>query len=421
MAYKDLREYLAALETRGKLHHVKKEVDGDWEVAAVIRRVFQRLPPARRPAVMFERVKGFSIPVVAGILGIVGALGLVRGIDDALHKPSRSGQLWDVAITPDNPDRPQSYYADTLRADKNVRTAAFMFLAPLNINGAGLPVYWLQSIKSLKPFVVLSGRAPRAADEVALAPATVKALHRHVGDTVRITGDASEPGTTGASGPARTFRVVGTTLLVQTPHASFDQGAWVSQAGMGTLANGPGNGGNAVVVVTGRSGVKQTALIKELTPKFDGDEVDAGNTEPQDVLLLRNVRTLPQALAIFLALLGTAALGHALVTTVRRRRHDLAVLRAMGLRPRQSAALIFWQAMTVALIALAVGIPIGIIIGRLSWRWVANSTPLLYVAPLAALGIFISIPAALILANLLAAYPARRAAGVRPAEVLRTE
>src|SRR5881397_1807877 len=38
MAYKDLRDYLAALEIRGKLHHVKKEVDPDWEVAAVIRR-----------------------------------------------------------------------------------------------------------------------------------------------------------------------------------------------------------------------------------------------------------------------------------------------------------------------------------------------------------------------------------------------
>jgi ABC-type lipoprotein release transport system permease subunit len=107
--------------------------------------------------------------------------------------------------------------------------------------------------------------------------------------------------------------------------------------------------------------------------------------------------------------------------TLRRRRHDLAVLRAMGLRPRQSAACVFWQAMTVAVIGLAVGIPIGIIIGRVSWRWVANSTPLLYVPPLAALAILIAIPAAIALANVLAAYPARRAAGVRPAEVLRTE
>jgi ABC-type lipoprotein release transport system permease subunit len=139
------------------------------------------------------------------------------------------------------------------------------------------------------------------------------------------------------------------------------------------------------------------------------------------VLLLQNVRNLPRALAAFLALLGIAALGHALVTTVRRRRHDLAVLRAMGLRPRQSAACIFWQAMTVAVVALAIGIPLGIIIGRVSWRWVANSTPLLYVPPLAALAILIAIPAAIALANVLAAYPARRAAGVRPAEVLRTE
>src|SRR5438876_11570868 len=67
MAYKDLREYLAALEVRGKLHHVKKEVDPDWEVAAVIRRVFQRIPPARRPAVMFVHIKGHRMQLVAGI------------------------------------------------------------------------------------------------------------------------------------------------------------------------------------------------------------------------------------------------------------------------------------------------------------------------------------------------------------------
>jgi ABC-type lipoprotein release transport system permease subunit len=347
---------------------------------------------------------------VAGILGIVGALGLVRGIDDALHTPARSGQVWDVAITPDTPDRPDSYYVDTLRADNKVQTASAMFLAPQDIDGAGLPVYTVKPIKSIKPFVVLSGKAPRTADEVALGPATVKALHKHVGDTVRITG---------AFGP-RTFRVVGTTLLAQTPHASFDQGAWVSPEGMDTIAKDLA-AGDTTLVLTARPGVKATALVNELNPKFVGDEVDPNNTPVQDVALLRNVRTLPQALAIFLALLGIAALGHALITTVRRRRHDLAVLRAIGLRPRQSAALIFWQAMTVAIIALAIGIPLGIIFGRLSWRWVANSTPLLYVPPLAALAILIAIPAAIVLANVLAAYPARRAAGVRPAEVLRTE
>src|SRR3989441_2587074 len=119
MAYKDLRDYLAALETRGKLHHVKKEVDGDWEVAAVIRRVFQRLPPARRPAVMFERVKGFSIPVVAGILGAspeVYALALETTVDQIADKwaqaqsrpipPVRvaTGPVKDVILTGDRID-----------------------------------------------------------------------------------------------------------------------------------------------------------------------------------------------------------------------------------------------------------------------------------------------------------------------------
>src|SRR5439155_15103680 len=173
------------------------------------------------------------------------------------------------------------------------------------------------------------------------------------------------------------------------------------------------------VLAKAASGIKPAAFIEHLT-KTLGTEPESSDL-PQDVVFLKNVRNLPRALAGFLAVLGIAAVGHALIMTVRRRRHDLAVLRAMGLRPRQSAACIFWQAMTVAIVALVIGIPLGIIVGRISWRWVADSTPLLYVPPLAALAIVIAIAAAIVLANVLAASPASRAAGVRPAEVLRTE
>jgi 2,5-furandicarboxylate decarboxylase 1 len=89
MAYRDLREYLAALEMRGRLHHVKKEVDPGWEVAAVMRRVFQRIPPARRPAMMFERLTGHRMPLVAGILGAspdVYALALETTVDQIADK-----------------------------------------------------------------------------------------------------------------------------------------------------------------------------------------------------------------------------------------------------------------------------------------------------------------------------------------------
>jgi ABC-type lipoprotein release transport system permease subunit len=346
---------------------------------------------------------------VAGLLGIVGALGLVHGIDDALHTPSRAGQVWDASVWPDDSHAPDTFIGP-LRADPAAGTVTQLAYAPMDINGAGLPVYSLAPVKSYTPFVVMTGRAPRTADEVALGPATSKAIHKRVGDSVRITGDLG----------SQSMRVVGTTLLAQTPHASFDQGAWVPPEGLAKLQQDPSRG-ELIMLVKARTGTTRSALVKELNQRFQGVEVDTEGSLPQDVSILQNVRNLPRALAAFLAVLGVAAVGHALVMTVRRRRHDLAVLRAMGLRPRQSAACVFWQAMTVAVIGLAVGIPIGIILGRLSWRWVAESTPLLYVPPLAALAIVIAIPAAIVLANLLAAYPARRAAGVRPAEVLRTE
>ncbi len=69
MPYNDLREYLKALEENGLLHRVNKEVDKDWEIAAAARVLFQKVPAARRPAIMFEKVEGSTVPVVAGVLG----------------------------------------------------------------------------------------------------------------------------------------------------------------------------------------------------------------------------------------------------------------------------------------------------------------------------------------------------------------
>ena len=69
MAYLDLRDYLDTLEEKGKLFRVKKEVDNEWEIAALTRRVFQRIPERDRPGLIYENVKGFDMPVTVGILG----------------------------------------------------------------------------------------------------------------------------------------------------------------------------------------------------------------------------------------------------------------------------------------------------------------------------------------------------------------
>lgn len=69
MPYKDLREYLARLESAGKLQRIRAAVDKDWEIAAVSRLVFERIPEAQRPALIFENVRGHDIPVTLGVLG----------------------------------------------------------------------------------------------------------------------------------------------------------------------------------------------------------------------------------------------------------------------------------------------------------------------------------------------------------------
>jgi predicted lysophospholipase L1 biosynthesis ABC-type transport system permease subunit len=53
--------------------------------------------------------------------------------------------------------------------------------------------------------------------------------------------------------------------------------------------------------------------------------------------------------------------------SVRRRRRDLAVLKTLGFVRGQVSAAVAWQATTVALVALAVGLPLGVALGRWSW------------------------------------------------------
>src|SRR5207244_4551801 len=77
---------------------------------------------------------------------------------------------------------------------------------------------------------------------------------------------------------------------------------------------------------------------------------------PTIILAVRDVAALPLALSAFLAVLAVGAVGHALSIAVRRRRHELAVLRALGLTRRQSRLVIGTQATLLAVIGLAFGI-----------------------------------------------------------------
>jgi predicted lysophospholipase L1 biosynthesis ABC-type transport system permease subunit len=120
-------------------------------------------------------------------------------------------------------------------------------------------------------------------------------------------------------------------------------------------------------------------------------------------------------------LIALGTLAHTLVSSTRSRRHDLAILKTLGFVRRQVRHAIAWQATMIAAIALLIGLPTGVAAGRWAWRVFAAQLGVLPEPAAPLITILIAIPAALALANLVAAAPGRAAARAQPATILRSE
>jgi ABC-type lipoprotein release transport system permease subunit len=126
-------------------------------------------------------------------------------------------------------------------------------------------------------------------------------------------------------------------------------------------------------------------------------------------------------LGAVLALLAVGTLAHVLLTGVRRRRRDLAVLKTLGLTRAQLLQVVSWQASALAAAALGAGLPLGVLVGRWAWDLFAVSAGVGQEADVPVSLVLLVIPAMLLVANLIAAFPGWTAARIRPALILRTE
>ena len=122
-----------------------------------------------------------------------------------------------------------------------------------------------------------------------------------------------------------------------------------------------------------------------------------------------------------LALLAASALAHLLVTSIRQRRRDLAVLKTLGFVRSQVSAAVAWQATTVAVVALAVGMPLGVALGRWTWSLLVDRIGLGAEPVVPGPALLVGVVGTVLLANLVAAWPGRVAARTRPAVTLRSE
>jgi hypothetical protein len=252
-----------------------------------------------------------------------------------------------------------------------------------------------------------------------LGTKTLHSIHAHVGQTVRMTpegGDHSQP-----------MRIVGRAVFPFFGRGSFAP----TGLGEGVALQDPApqpEGFNFVLAhlapgarlddVLGR--VRRSLAAAGACP---GDQVCGVSTaqRPVDILNYARVQGTPLALAGLLAFLAVATVAHLLVTSIRRRRRDFAVLKTLGFVRRQVSAAVAWQATTLVLLALVIGLPVGIAAGRWVWLFFAGRLGVGANPVIPTVFILVAVPVSLAVANLLAAGPGWVAGRLRPAPVLRTE
>jgi hypothetical protein len=394
---------------RGEARSVRPSVVGRWATRSGVTPVVAigtrlALEPGRgRRAVP---VRSALIGAIAGVMGVVACFTFRAGVDDAVSRPERTGIVWN-AVVGDIGRLPDAPLARLARQPQVQEATRARWVRSVTINDESVPTWSVEQAKGDMQWVLLDGRAPRGPSEVAFGPATLGELGVRVGDTVRA-GRHRVP-----------LHVVGEALLPWSPHSGYVEGAWIDHVALREVREkvGDDEGFDFLLLTlaprTDRRALAATAGAKGLAIESP--------PAAEDVQALAKLRTLPLVLGVFLALLAVATLAHALVTTVNRRRGELAVLRALGFGRRQSRLAIAWQATLLAVIGLVFGLPLGIAFGRVVWHNLADSFPFVYSPPLAFLATLLVVPAALIVANLLAAGPGRRAARIQPAAVLRSE
>lgn len=94
MAYRDLHEFLDELRRLGALHRVAAEVDPELEIAAITDRV-TKTPGGQ--ALLFEKVRGGTIPVVTNLFGSVCRMAAALGVPTLDDLQARMEELLAVA------------------------------------------------------------------------------------------------------------------------------------------------------------------------------------------------------------------------------------------------------------------------------------------------------------------------------------
>jgi hypothetical protein len=372
-----------------------------------------------------------AVPVRSGTIGLAVALAAITAVftfgsnlTGLIHTPRQFGWNWDAMVG--SPFGFSSVPVGFLEKVQGVDRVTGGNLGTVTIDGQSIPAVGLDPHRGIAP-TMIAGRPPESDGEIALGSKDLRRLGASIGSTVTVQ----------VAGTQRRMRVVGEPVFPALGQGSFEptglgEGALVTATTLAAVANQstggryqfaaidfkPGADPNVVRAAIRRAAVTEPGCHP---PNSDPPCLFIAPTRPADINSYAAIQSTPFALAGVLTLLALALMAFMLITSVRRRRRDLAVLKTLGFRRGQVSASVAWQASLLALIAGVIGLPIGVIAGRWAWTVFAQQlgVPPSPVVPVALL--LLAVPAGLLAANLIAWIPGRLAARTPAAVVLRSE
>jgi ABC-type antimicrobial peptide transport system permease subunit len=373
-----------------------------------------------------------AVPVRSALAGTVLAVAAVAAaftfgsnLVRLVRTPKLYGQTWNLAVDTQFGRLPPDATVQFLRTQKGVTGWTFGDHAGLTIAGKNVATIGLTRGRGPETWpMVVEGRPPSAPDEIVLGSKTLAGAHRHVGDTITVTPQGEDQG--------QEMHIVGRAVFPFFGQGSFNptglgDGAAIQDPPREATEDDPAGFNFMLVRLAPGTSAADVARFRRNLATADGvcpsDQVCGVETadRPVDILNYTRIQATPLALAGLLAVLAVATIAHLLVTSIRRRRRDLAVLKTMGFVSRQVSSAVAWQATTLVVLALLVGLPLGVAAGRWIWQVFAGRIGIAPdpIVPVSTLALFI--PVAVVVANLLAAGPGWVAGRLKPAPVLRTE
>ncbi len=99
MKFRDLRDFLRALEARGELQRIHQAIDPALEITEICYRTLQ----AGGPALLFNTPTGSSIPVLGNLFGTTGRVAMAMGAE-SVEALRDVGQMLAFLKAPELPD-----------------------------------------------------------------------------------------------------------------------------------------------------------------------------------------------------------------------------------------------------------------------------------------------------------------------------